>query len=106
MEFRKTFRPWNPQTYAHQTLTPAQVLPEDDLVFFLIELVPQLDLTRFYAYYERETRGAPPFDVAMMASLLTYSYCVGVFSSRRIAAERSTTSTPRDWAPKWFSTTV
>ena len=48
MEFRKTFRPWNPQTYAHQTLTPAQVLPEDDLVFFLIELVPQLDLTPFY----------------------------------------------------------
>ena len=86
MEFWKTFRPWNPQTYAHQTLTPAQVLPEDDLVFFLIELVPQLDLTPFYAYYERETRGAPPFDVAMMATLLTYSYCVGVFSSRRIAA--------------------
>ena len=86
MDFRKTFRPWNPQTYAHQTLTPAQVLPEDDLVFFLIELVPQLDLTPFYAYYERETRGAPPFDVAMMATLLTYSYCVGVFSSRRIAA--------------------
>ncbi len=86
MEFRKTNRPWNPQTYAHQTLTPAQVLPEDDLVFFLIELVPQLDLTPFYAYYERETRGAPPFDVAMMATLLTYSSCVGVFSSRRIAA--------------------
>ena len=38
-------------------LSPAQVLPEDDLVFFLIELVPQLDLTPFYAYYERETRG-------------------------------------------------
>jgi transposase len=86
MESRKTFREWNPQTYAQQPLTPAQVLPEDDLVFFLIELIPQLDLTPFYAYYERETRGAPPFDVAMMATLLVYSYCVGVFSSRRIAA--------------------
>ena len=42
------------------TLTPAQVLPEDDLVFFLIELVPQLDLTPFYAYYERETRAPCP----------------------------------------------
>jgi transposase len=86
MESRKTFRPWKPETYAQQALTPAEVLPEDDLVFFLIELIPQLDLTPFYAYYERETRGAPPFEVAMMATLLVYSYCVGVFSSRRIAA--------------------
>ena len=86
MESRKTFREWNPQTYAQQPLTPAEVLPEDDLVFFLIELIPHLDLTPFSAYYQRETRGAPPFDVAMMATLLIYSYCVGVFSSRRIAA--------------------
>jgi transposase len=86
MESRKTFREWKPEHYAHQAMTPAEVLPEDDLVFFLIELIPQLDLTPFSAYYERETRGAPPFDVAMMATLLIYSYCVGVFSSRKIAA--------------------
>jgi len=29
---------------------------------------------------------APPFDVTMMVTLLLYSYCVGVFSSRKIAA--------------------
>jgi transposase len=83
---RKTFRDWKPDSYAHRSLTPAEVLPEDDLVFFLIELIPRLDLAGFYAYYERETRGAPPFDVAMMTTLLVYSYCVGVFSSRKIAA--------------------
>ena len=77
---RKTFRPWKPQDYAQQPLIPAEVLPEDDLVFFLIELIPQLDLDPFYAYYQRETRGAPPYDVAMMTTLLIYSYCVGVFS--------------------------
>jgi transposase len=82
---RKTFRDWQPESYAHRPLTPAEILPEDDLVFFLIELIPQLDLAPFYAHYERETRGAPPFDVAMMTTLLVYSYCVGVFSSRRIA---------------------
>jgi transposase len=82
---RKTFRDWQPESYAHRPLTPAEILPEDDLVFFLIELIPQLDLVPFYAHYERETRGAPPFDVAMMTTLLAYSYCVGVFSSRRIA---------------------
>lgn len=86
MEFRKTFRDWSPKNYASQPVIPAVALPEDDLVFFLIDLVPQLDLTPFYAYYERETRGAPPFDVAMMTTLLVYSYCVGVFSSRKIAA--------------------
>jgi transposase len=86
MESRKTFRPWTPQDYARQTLIPAEILPEDDLVFFLIELIPQLDLDPFYAYYQRETRGAPPYDVAMMTTLLIYSYCVGVFSSRKIAA--------------------
>ncbi len=86
MEPRKTFRDWKPNEYAHASVTPAALLPEDDLVFFLLDLVPQLDLSLMYAYYERETRGAPPYDVAMMSTLLLYSYCVGVFSSRKIAA--------------------
>jgi len=55
------------------------------LVFFLLDTVPKLELIRFYAPYEDETRGAPPFDPAMMVCLLLYAYCVGVFSSRKIA---------------------
>jgi transposase len=47
--------------------------------------VPRLALQRFYAPYEEETRGAPPFDPAMMVCLLLYAYCVGVFSSRKMA---------------------
>jgi transposase len=82
---RKKYRPWSPQAYALQGFTPAERLPESDLVFFLIETVPCLDLSRFYASYEVETRGAPPFDPAMMACLLLYCYCVGVYSSRKIA---------------------
>jgi transposase len=62
------------------------VLPEDDLVFFLLETIPRMDLSAFYAYYEQKTRGAPPLDVAMICTLLVYSYCVGVFSRRKIAA--------------------
>ncbi len=81
----KTYRSWNPSLYAHEAHCPAAKLPEGDLVFFLIDSVPQLDLSRFYTYYERETRGGPPFDPAMMVCLLFYSYCVGVFSSRKIA---------------------
>lgn len=81
----KTYRPWEPQRYAHEALSPAAKLPEGDLVFFLLDTVPQLDLSRFYAYYEDETRGAPPFDPAEMVCLLLYSYSVGIFSSRKIA---------------------
>jgi len=81
----KTYRPWNPSLYAHEAHCPAAKLPEGDLVFFLLDSVPQLDLSRFYAHYEHETRGGPPFDPAMMVCLLLYSYCVGVFSSRKMA---------------------
>jgi len=81
----KTYRPWDPERYRHEAQSPAAKLPEGDLVFFLLDTVPQLDLRRFYAPYETETRGAPPFDPAMMVCLLLYAYCVGVFSSRKIA---------------------
>lgn len=81
----KTYRPWNPQHYRHEAHSPEAKLPQDDLVFFLLDTVPQLNLSRFYAPYESETRGAPPFDPKMMVCLLLYAYCVGVFSSRKIA---------------------
>src|SRR5207248_7949294 len=81
----KTYRPWKPQRYRQEAHSTAAKLPEGDLVFFLLDAVSQLDLRRFYAPYEQETRGAPPFDPAMMVCLLLYAYCVGVFSSRKIA---------------------
>ena len=81
----KTSRPWDPQRYQHEAHSPASKLPEGDLVFFLLDAVATLDVSRFYAPYEQETRGAPPFDPAMMVCLLLYAYCVGVFSSRKIA---------------------
>ena len=81
----KTYRPWEPQRYRQQAHSPATKLPEGDLVFFLLDVVPQLALRRFYAPYEKETRGGPPFDPAMMVCLLLYAYSVGVFSSRKIA---------------------
>lgn len=83
---RKKYRPWNPEAYASQAFTPAARLPEGDLVFFLLDTVPRLDLDPFYASYEVETRGQPPFDPALLVCLLLYAYCVGVYSSRKIAA--------------------
>ena len=81
----KAYRPWTPELYAQQAHAPAAQLPEEDLVFFLLDVVPTLDLAPIHAVYQDETRGAPPFDPAMMVCLLLYAYCVGVFSSRKIA---------------------
>jgi transposase len=81
----KTYRPWEPESYREEVYRPIAKLPEGDLVFFLIDTVKQLDLSRFYAPYEKERRGAPPFDPAMLVCLLLYAYCVGVFTSRKIA---------------------
>jgi transposase len=82
---RKKYRPWNPAAYAHQPVTPADRLPDGDLVFFLLDLVPQLDLDPFYASHEVETRGQPPFDPGLLVCLWLYAYAVGVYSSRKIA---------------------
>ncbi len=54
----KTYRPWEPERYRQDAQSPAAKLPEGDLVFFLLDTVPQLELRRFYAPYEHDTRGA------------------------------------------------
>src|SRR3954471_21614657 len=83
---RKNYRPWDAEQGSQEPVSPRDALPEDDLVFFLLDLIPQLDLSPFHAHYARERRGQPPFDVTMMVTLLVYAYCVGVCSSRKIAA--------------------
>ena len=85
-DHRKNYRLWDAEQNCHGTVSPRAALPEDDLVFFLIDLIPEIDLTPFHRYYARELRGQPPFDVTMMVTLLVYAYSVGVCSSRKIAA--------------------
>jgi transposase len=83
---RKNYRPWDAQENIRQAVSPCEALPEDDLVYFLLDTVPGLDLSAFHQHYARELRGQPPFDVTMMVTLLMYAYAVGVCSSRKIAA--------------------
>ena len=61
-----------------------QWLPEDHLVYFVSDVVDQLDLSAIHTVYEKEKRGQPPYDPRLMTKLLVYGYCTGVFSSRRI----------------------
>ena len=61
-----------------------QWLPESHLVYFVSDVVDQMDLSAIHAVYQQEQRGQPPYDPRLMTKLLVYGYCTGVFSSRRI----------------------
>jgi transposase len=80
----KTYRQWSPDQVFMFPPSPQDWLPEDDLVYFLLDTVAALDLTPFFAHYERETRGQPPFHPRMMVTLLLYGYATGTRSSRKI----------------------
>jgi transposase len=80
----KTYRPWNPEQSWLLPPSPRDWLPEDDLVYFILDTTAGLDLSAVLESYEREDRGFPPFHPRMMVALLLYSYTQGCFSSRRI----------------------
>ena len=81
----KTFRPWNPEQTLLLPPSPVEWLPEHHLVFFLLDLASELDLSAIYAVYEaRDPRGVKAYEPRMMVVLLLYAYCVGIPSSRRI----------------------
>jgi transposase len=80
----KGYRPYLPE---QDLLLPPSLrdwLPENHLAWFVSDVVEQLDLSAIHAVYEKELRGQPPYDPRMMAKLLVYGYCVGVYSARKI----------------------
>jgi transposase len=81
----KTFRPWK---IDELLLLPAQVqdfVAADHLARFVLSLVrDEIDLAAITSSYDSD-RGQPPFDPVMMTALLLYSYCCGIYASRRIA---------------------
>lgn len=80
-----TYRPYDPEQLL--LLSPAlqDWLPAGRLVYFLSDVVDQLDLAAITAVYEQEARGYPPYYPRMMVKLLLYAYAIGVSSSWRIA---------------------
>src|ERR1700734_3215557 len=80
----KTYRPYLPD---QDFLLPPSLrdwLPEDHLVYFVSDLVDELDLSAITTVYEDEERGLPPYHPVMLTKVLVYAYCIGIFSSRRI----------------------
>ena len=81
----KSFRSWNPEQTLLLPPSPVDWLPDDHLVFFLLDLAAELDLEEIYAVYrQKDPRGEKPYDPRMMVVLLLYAYCVGMPSSRKI----------------------
>lgn len=84
MKDATTFRPYN---LDQQLLLPPALkdwLPEDHLVFFILEMLEQMDLSEIYESYDGSKGGKPPYNPTMMTNLLFYGYCTGVFSSRKM----------------------
>ena len=60
-------------------------LPADHLVYFLLDVVGEMDLRAIEAKLQcKDPRGTRPYPPQMMVALLLYGYCVGVLSSRKL----------------------
>ena len=78
------FRPYQPDQLFLLPPDLKQWLPEDDLVYFIIDVVNELNLEPIYAVYDSSKGGQPAYNPRMMVGLLLYAYCVGMPSSRKI----------------------
>jgi transposase len=85
----KRYRPWNPKQKYLLPPSMSDWLAEDHLVYFILDVVGSLDLSPIEeAIQGKDARGERPYHPQMMVALIIYSYCVGVYSSRRM--ERAT----------------
>lgn len=66
--------------------SPRDWLDDNHLVYFLLDVVGEMDLSPFFERYKNSVSGQPPFHPRMMVTLMLYAYCSGVFSSRKIQA--------------------
>src|SRR4051812_15710123 len=62
-------------------------VPEDHLVWTVLDTVGELDLSSFYAVYRADGHSRPAYEPSLMVALLLYAYARGNRSSRGI--ERS-----------------
>jgi len=80
----RKFREWQPDASWLFPPSPRDWLSEDHLVYFLLDVTAQVDISPIVDDYGGDNGGQPPFHPRMMLVLLLYSYSVGVFSSRKI----------------------
>lgn len=84
MKAHTHFKPYEPNQLLLLPPDMRDWLREDDLVYFIMDVVKELDLSGIYAHYDGSQGGQPAYDPIMMTSLLLYAYCIGMPSSRKI----------------------
>ena len=85
MQKPKSFRPWQPDQTTLLPPSPREWLAEDHQVYFLLDLVDELDLSEILIPAQaKDPRGEKGYDPRMLTLLLLYAYCVGTVSSRKI----------------------
>ena len=84
MKTQPRFRPYDPNQLYLLPPDMREWLPEDDLVYFILEIVNQIDLKEIFSSYEENKGGYPAYHPRMMVALLLYAYCIGLPSSRKI----------------------
>jgi transposase len=83
------FRPYQIDQIRLLPESPRDWLPDDHLAFFVHDLVGQTNLSPILGAYTRG-RGPAGYHPQMLLTVLLYGYCVGVYSSRKIAARCET----------------
>lgn len=81
----KTYQPFEPDQMFLMPPSVQDWLPKDHLVFFVRDVLEQVDLQPIQQTYEREERGYPPYHPKVMTGLLLYGYATGIRSSRILA---------------------
>ncbi len=79
----KKFKEYQPNQLMFVSTCLSDWLPENHPVYFISEVVDQLDLSSIYNDY-RDSRGQPPYEPRMMVKVLIYAMKKGVHSSRKI----------------------
>lgn len=85
---KTNFRPYSPDQLLLLPPDLREWLDPSDLVYFIRDVVAELDLSPIREAYCSLKGGQPPYHPEMMVALLVYAYCVGMPSSRKI--ERAT----------------
>ena len=66
----------------NQVIRLAEVLPPSHLARFVVDIIAQLDMSKFYKQYSNQ--GGTLIAPQVLLGLLFYGYATGVFSSRKI----------------------
>lgn len=84
-----TFRPYQLDQPYLMPVSLREWLPDDHLALFVADVIGQLDLRPILRAY-RGGRGPRGYHPQMLLTVLVYGYCIGVFSSRKLAAQCET----------------